>query len=252
MIVTVTGQGYRFVAPVSEVLKEEPPVLELQTVAESIGPLAKRRNRRAFSLAAVLVIAIVASVIWRLPSRRVPLWSTPVPLTRLSGDEIHPAISPDGQRIAFAWNGGTGTSYSIYVKSSDAEDPQRITNSSGQDGSPVWSPDGKQLTFVRFAGDGSGIYLVPSRGGAERRIVCLSSHQGNIHARDLDWSPDGQPWCSTTAGAEVRFSASMHFACRTGRYESLHRRPLNISEMQDRAFLLMDVMSFSFVFRAAT
>jgi len=192
MIVTVTGQGYRFVAPVSEVLKEEPPVLELQTVAESIGPLAKRRNRRAFSLAAVLVIAIVASVIWRLPSRRVPLWSTPVPLTRLSGDEIHPAISPDGQRIAFAWNGGTGTSYSIYVKSSDAEDPQRITNSSGQDGSPVWSPDGKQLTFVRFAGDGSGIYLVPSRGGAERRIVCLSSHQGNIHARDLDWSPDGQ------------------------------------------------------------
>jgi hypothetical protein len=41
---------------------------------------------------------------------------TIVPLTTLSGDEYSPAFSPDGEQIAFSWNGENEDNFDLYIK----------------------------------------------------------------------------------------------------------------------------------------
>ena len=50
---------------------------------------------------------------------------TPV-VTNL-GEKYTPSLSPDGQHLAFAWNGGAGPHFSLYVKLIGTEESLRLT-----------------------------------------------------------------------------------------------------------------------------
>ncbi|MCA3006415.1 MAG: DPP IV N-terminal domain-containing protein [Planctomycetaceae bacterium] len=69
-------------------------------------------------------------------------------LTLDPGNDVMPAISPDGKRIAFAsdrsgfWN--------IYVMPTRGGQPVQITNERTADLHPSWSPDGTRLVFCRL------------------------------------------------------------------------------------------------------
>ena len=74
----------------------------------STSPLperGKRRGRRAIAAFGSIVVLTIASLIW---SRRAPPPPPPqvVPLTALNGSEVYPTFSPDGNQVAFAWDGG--------------------------------------------------------------------------------------------------------------------------------------------------
>jgi hypothetical protein len=60
---------------------------------------------------------------------------------------IDPALSPDGQRVAFTrWqNSGNGSLGSLWVINVDGTGEQAITTDIRQPKSPTWSPDGKQI-----------------------------------------------------------------------------------------------------------
>jgi Tol biopolymer transport system component len=65
------------------------------------------------------------------------------------GGNHTPSLSPDGQQLAFAWNGGTGPHFTIYLKRVGAEERLRLTKQPAIDFNPVWSPDG-HIAFCRI------------------------------------------------------------------------------------------------------
>jgi Tol biopolymer transport system component/DNA-binding winged helix-turn-helix (wHTH) protein len=117
----------------------------------------------------------------------------PVPFTALPGIETAPVFSPDGSRIAFAWNGDPasgGKGFDLYVKALGSETLLRLTQHPSSWISPVWSPDGTQIAFHRMAGADTGLYVVPALGGAERKLH--STRVPYAVAAPISWSPDGK------------------------------------------------------------
>jgi len=119
-----------------------------------------------------------------------------VPFTSFPGEEYLGTFSPDGNQIAFGWNGekgGNPQNSSIYVKQIDAEKPLRLTFDPANDFGPVWSPDGQRIAFHRVTETEVAIFIVLALGGAERKLLTLGSKLGATGGlRTLAWSPDGR------------------------------------------------------------
>lgn len=77
-------------------------------------------------------------------------------VTQITADPAHdlmPAISPDGQRIAFCSN--RAGSWDIYLVSASGGQAVQLTGDRSHDLHPSWSPDGSRLVFCRL-GEVSG------------------------------------------------------------------------------------------------
>ena len=111
-----------------------------------------------------------------------------MPFTGATGREDTPAFSPDGKQLAYSWNGSEGNENDIYVRLIGTGEPLRLTNTKANEQYPTFSPDGSHIAFVRGKfGKPGEVMLIPSLGGAERRIRRLFS--GNY---SISYSPDGQ------------------------------------------------------------
>ncbi len=114
-----------------------------------------------------------------------------VPFTSFPGNEYYPSFSPDGNQIAFVWDGGRGNDPDIYVKLIDAETPVQLTTNPAVDTSPAWSPDGRHIAFVRLDKNEPGIFIITALGGSERAIHSPMTREADI-LRTIAWSPDGK------------------------------------------------------------
>lgn len=74
-------------------------------------------------------------------------------LTNHGAEDVMPAISPDGKRIAFASN--RSGNWDIYVMPAAGGKAVQITADPAQELHPSWSPDGSSLVFSRL-GEQSG------------------------------------------------------------------------------------------------
>jgi Tol biopolymer transport system component len=144
-------------------------------------------------LAAALVLVIGGAVGYRHfrkppgPPMRV------VPFTSFPGHEVDARFSPDGNQIAFSWDGEKKDNWDIYVKLIGEEKPLRLTTDPGEDLLPAWSPDGRYIAFCRWSKAEYGIYLVPALGGPERKLHSAKPVTAvNFFPLSLDWSPDGK------------------------------------------------------------
>jgi Tol biopolymer transport system component len=157
-------------------------------------------RRRGLWVAAGLVGALAAAagglLLWR--SRRPePLAPYLVPLTATPGDEEFPTFSPDGDQIAFSWNGEKRDNWDIYVRMIGPGEARRLTTDPATDYLPCWSPDGRQIAFLRFSAGSAGsaagtIHVISPLGGADRKV----SDQPGVGP--LSWSPDSR-WLATGA-----------------------------------------------------
>jgi tricorn protease len=92
-----------------------------------------------------------------------------------------PAISPDGQQIAFAWRDD------IWTASIDGGPAEQITTDDASDSQPHFSPDGTKLAYVSDRTGSPQIYIVDIDGGSPRQVT-FHSEGYKIH----DWFPGGQ------------------------------------------------------------
>jgi len=128
---------------------------------------------------------------------------TIVPFTSLPGLELHPDFSPDGQEIAFSWNGGEGLYFDIYVQIIGTLEPQRLTNTAASHSHPVWTPDGRSIMFIRFtpyseqslAGTLQFVQI-PARGGAEKILLTTENITPSASANPYDITPSGTEYIS--------------------------------------------------------
>ena len=97
-----------------------------------------------------------------------------LPLASYPGVEGPPALSPDGNLVAFAWSGHAEAGPTdIYVKAVGSEALRRLTETPEWETSPAWSPDGHSIAFVR---DGQGVFTMSQLGGAERQVSASGTH----------------------------------------------------------------------------
>ena len=104
------------------------------------------------------------------------------PLTTYTGSQVLPALSPEGDAVAFIWKSNAQTGYHLFVKSLKSGAPVRVTSGSDEDYSPAWSPDGRQLAFIQRSGSLSAVEVIAVVGGSERHRYthCLSTQVGSM------------------------------------------------------------------------
>ena len=154
-------------------------------------------------LTSVLLLIVVAGIAiafrtFRQQRPQEQAAQTVVPFTAFSGVATSPVFSPDGSRIAFAWNGdpkGGPKGFDLYVKAMGSETLLRLTQHPSESISPAWSPDGTQIAFHRLDGADTGIYVVAALGGPERKLRSTRVPGADftyLNFSLISWSPDGK------------------------------------------------------------
>ena len=123
-----------------------------------------------------------------------------MPFTSFGGDKGSPAFSPDGNELAFIWQGENPKNlavYDIYVQLVGTSSPLRLTNAQAREDFPAWSTDGRFIAFWRRpAGSAFGAsqlgayYIVPALGGPERKLADM--YREGFSGGGVAWSPDGK------------------------------------------------------------
>jgi len=117
-----------------------------------------------------------------------PLTSPP----KESEGDFGPAVSPNGQELAFARFRSVRTG-DLYVQSLSEESsrsgsfPKRITTDGADIMTPAWTPDGRELIFSSDRGSRRELWRVPATGGKPVRLAGMGED-----ALDVAVSPSGR------------------------------------------------------------
>jgi Tol biopolymer transport system component/predicted Ser/Thr protein kinase len=204
--------------------KVDPEKSRLQIGAER-KDVRSRRRRIWMVLGTLAVLSLVAALYYFIFARH---FATPLPpmktvaFTSYPGYAGKPAFSPEGNSIAFVWNGDHGDNFDVYVKLVDAGSPLRLTNDPAVESDPAWSPDSRYIAFSRSVHDGSSFCIIPSLGGSERKIADVkSSGQG------IDWSPDGKTLVVSASESSGEPNCILLISVETGQKQRLSSPDIN-------------------------
>ena len=90
----------------------------------------------------------------------------------------HPAVSPDGQQVAFSFQGD------LWTVPVDGGRAARLTVHEGYDGHPLWSPDGRRLAFTSDRRGNDDVYMMSVDGGAPTRLTYHSTDDAATDVTD--------------------------------------------------------------------
>ena len=194
-IATVARRGYRFVAEVRAIgdeasARDDLAVGNGQSKVPLVGHERLARRPVVYAgVAAAIVLSLLGTWLYVAARRPAPgvsgtLSPPPRNLTRLTygaGLQTDVSWSPDGRRVAYAWD--RDRNFDIWVQSIDGGDATRVTSSPADETQPAWSPNGQRLVF-RSESDGGGLFTVDVNGGPVRRIA--------PDGRRPAWMPNGR------------------------------------------------------------
>ncbi len=115
------------------------------------------------------------SLAWPLRAQLPPPTNAPIIGAR------QPALSPDGQRLAFVYRGD------LWIADARGGRATPITSHLEMDSTPIFSPDGNWIAFTSKRNGNSDIYVIPAEGGGAKQ---LTWHSGS--EVPAGWSPDGK------------------------------------------------------------
>jgi Tol biopolymer transport system component/predicted Ser/Thr protein kinase len=176
-----------------EELKEDS---DSDKLAKQILPQPARRLR-LWLVGLITLFLAVPLAVWLVRSTNKGPIETPmiaVPLTSYLGDERQPSFSPDGNQVAFSWNGEKQDNFDIYVKLIGSGTYLRLTTARERDSCPAWSPDGRSIAFIREGPTRKdSVYLVSPLGPPERRVSEITQTSTETDwPRGMAWTPDGK------------------------------------------------------------
>jgi Tol biopolymer transport system component/serine/threonine protein kinase len=213
-----------------EELKEESDSGTLGAV-----PVQPRRYRRRWiwAFALVAVMGSLAGALWFVRSTSKPPETplTAVPFTTYAGYQREPSFSPDGNQVAFTWDGEKRDNWDIYLKLvGTGGPPLRLTTDRADDFSPAWSPDGRFIAFLRdVSPEKAAVLLMPALGGPERKLAVITLGLITGPGPFLEWSPDGK-WLVVSDRASPKEPAALYLlSLETGEKRRLtfpHGHPL--------------------------
>jgi DNA-binding winged helix-turn-helix (wHTH) protein len=170
---TVPTKGYRWIAPV------EGPAEGPAEAGHYVRASGFSRKAQIATVLGAVVLAL-GWVLWQRTRSDEPRSLFPVQVTVSTGVDMYPALSADGERLAFTSD--RSGAWEIYVKDARAGATERALTSDGaQNVQPAWSPDGAWIAFHSM--QRGGIWIAPAAGGAPRQVADFGSRPA--------WSPDG-------------------------------------------------------------
>jgi Tol biopolymer transport system component/DNA-binding winged helix-turn-helix (wHTH) protein len=194
LIETIPKAGYRLTVEPTRLAPRPDPERQ---------PVSNPRKRRRFQGmvaggAALLSFGLVA--LQRVASQRATPEEPPIRFDRpprllstLDGDEVHPALSADGTRLAYAWRRAAGDPFDLWQLELDAGAPGRAsaitTTASEQEISPAWSPDGSYLAYLRTRSAAARCEVVVSNVASHEEATIYGCEEERFER--LKWSPTG-------------------------------------------------------------
>jgi dipeptidyl aminopeptidase/acylaminoacyl peptidase len=165
------------------------------------------------AIASAFALAVAPAALAQSQSKRAMTFDDLISLHRVA----EPAISPDGQWIAFTVatpdREANRNASNIWRVSTTGGESTQLTRS-GHDSSPAWTPDGKHLAFLSARDGESDIYTMPADGGEATRLTHVST--------DIDlfrFSPDGK----SIAFSSAVFPDCKDDACNKSRLDAAEK-----------------------------
>ncbi|PSJ40955.1 BTAD domain-containing putative transcriptional regulator [Allosphingosinicella deserti] len=141
-------------------------------------------------IAALCLAIAVLGYFWTRDGGAPPRLGQVFPIATSDEIEAAPALSPDGEQLAYTMTRNGNRDIYLLPASGDGA-PMRLTDNSAGDGAVAWRPDGLAIAFVRTAPSGDRpceIILKPVPVGDERVIGrCITDY-----GTSLSWMPDGR------------------------------------------------------------
>jgi TolB protein len=136
-----------------------------------------------------------------------PQYLTYKRITNPNTDDIDPAISPDGNQIAFSSR--RNGYWDIYLLNMADASLSRITDSPEYEGHPSWSPDGKWLVYEKYQNNNFDIYIQALDQLEEQPINLTQSEFNEFSPK---WSPNGRilAYLSDEAGSSDVWMADLN------------------------------------------
>jgi len=106
-------------------------------------------------------------------------------LTTDPAEDLEPALSPDGRKLAFSSH--RDGNWEIYILDETGQ-LARLTYDTHFDGAPAWSPDGRYIAFESYRAGDLDIWVMKAD-GSELRNLTAEEPAGDC---DPAWSPDGR------------------------------------------------------------
>ncbi len=150
--------------------------------------------------------------------------SQPLPLARITygpWDDITPALSPDGGRLAFASN--RSGYWDLYLLELSSGMITRLTDTPAYDASPAWSPDGQWLAYEAYQNEQLDILILSTTTPGEP--IPLTNHPAADHSPA--WSPQGRQiaFVSNRTGEDEIWLADLDLA-EEQRFANLSQEPM--------------------------
>lgn len=239
-IETIPKRGFRFIAPVTEVVVSTGianPVEELSFVEPAAAAVvaSKTSSRsRWYRWVAMLVILSCGLLYlgWQQFYQQEPevagvLFKRFQPLTSLKGLEVHPAMSPDGNYLVFN-HVNEQSQQQLMLQHMHNFDVKVLVAESTNISSAAWRPDGKALAYIKLV-----------RGQrCELRLLTLSSDFSGVASDEmltqcgnnslagrLSWSPDGASIVFPSNPENMPNSVLMLYPVFGGKVEQLTTPP---------------------------
>ena len=198
-IETIPKRGYRFIAPVTELIPEHP----LEDSAEMPPQPPARQFSTMHKLVALIAVLTITGLSWLFwpggnaddAQATIPLLRY-TPVTSLDGLEFYHNVSEDERYLVYSYASPENENVTVLMLE-DLQEHKRvqITEDSYSSFGAAFSPDGKQIAYHRGYPDGRCSIRMASFHQTSLDIISdteLSSCGENSISSRLTWSPDAK------------------------------------------------------------